>query len=93
MVYVCIVAVDLTFSADGLEVGGTIGGTSAAGSLDLDASVDWALIPRWDEMPDRTISGVFPNPDQIRNLAMAGYDRHMITYGSFEIRDEPWWVY
>ncbi|MGC9318029.1 MAG: hypothetical protein ACP5KN_08340 [Armatimonadota bacterium] len=86
-------AVDLTFSADWREVSGTIGGTSVTGSLNQDAWLDWALTIRWDEIPDRTISGVFPNPDQIRDLAMAGYDRYIITYGSFEIRDEPWWVY
>ncbi|MGC9318671.1 MAG: hypothetical protein ACP5KN_11640, partial [Armatimonadota bacterium] len=84
--------VDLTFTSDWREVSGTIGGTSVTGTLDEEGWVDWTFAIRWDEIPDRTISGMFPDPEQIRDLAMADYDRYVYRYGHFEVRDEPWWV-
>ncbi len=41
----------------------------------------------WDDFPDKTLSGVFPDPDQIKDLMDADYDRYVFSYGSLEIGD------
>jgi len=53
----------------------------------------YTWVPRWDEIPDQTMSGIFPDPEQVRDLILAEYDRLVIRYGSFEIVQEPEWVY
>ncbi len=46
--------------------------------------------PDMDSLPDRTFSGLLPDPDAIENLMAGDYDRMSICYGDFCIGDAPW---
>ncbi|MGD9496526.1 MAG: hypothetical protein AB7Y46_09465 [Armatimonadota bacterium] len=64
----------------------TLGGDSGVRDTQWDDQWEpFTWVPRWDEIPDRTISGIFPDPEQVRDLILAHYDRLVIRYGSFEI--------
>ncbi len=56
--------------------------TPISGYLDTAWRYDRVDDVRWDEIPDRTLTGVFPNPDQLRDLAE--YDHWTVTYGTFD---------
>jgi len=58
-----------------------------APQLTEDPQDSGAFTVEWDDIPDKTLSGVFPDPNQIKDLMDADYDRYVFSYGSFEIGD------
>jgi hypothetical protein len=77
-------AFDLTFSPDWTTFTGTIDGRSVTGRPYESGSVylDWDA--KIADLPDKTMSGLFPDPDKILNLVAGNYDYSHFTYGSFE---------
>ncbi len=93
-------ALTVVFAEDWSSADVTIEGETLTWSRDM-SNDEWyspfAWLPRWDDAPTelRTVMGIFPNPDQIRDLAMQDYDRYVYRYGHFEFADEPaeWELY
>lgn len=74
---------DLYFNWDWSQFTGTVVGTGdVSGYLHTELWYDYTDEVKWEEIPDRTLMGVFPDPDQLRNLAE--YDHWTVTYGSFD---------
>jgi len=74
----------LTFNWDWSELTGTIGGTSVTGQGIED---EWHRIWRcmnvkWDDIPDKTLGGVFPDENKLEDLVVSDYDKLNLTYGS-----------
>jgi hypothetical protein len=42
---------------------------------------------KWDDIPDPTLSGVFPDPDAIKTLLFTHFDKLIIEYGSQRFKD------
>jgi hypothetical protein len=83
--------VTLTFAPDWLKV--TVTGDGPDYTLDeVSGTVQdgddgdlYVWQPRWDDVPDPTFSGVFPSPEQVRDLILDDYDRYVLSYGALTI--------
>ncbi len=76
---------DLTFNWDWSQVTGTIGGQSVTGQAS-ELSISRGVELKVADLPDKTLGGVFPEPDPVIDAITSG-QRHIwsLTYGSLEI--------
>ncbi len=88
---------DLDFNWDWSQFTGTVTALTVTPVTGQVVAGEWnhrtTTDAKWDDIPDKTLSGVFPDPDAVRDLVDEDYDRTVLTYGSLEITDEPWGVW
>lgn len=82
---------DLWFNWNWRSCWGTYEGVPVTGT----ASSRWAFsLFSWADIPDKTFTGIFPQPAKVRQLIVGDYDKTVFRYNNFEIVDEPdgvWW--
>jgi hypothetical protein len=75
---------NLTFNGDWSQGTGTIGATSG-----LTGALTWGDVgplATWDDLPDPTLSGVFPQPGLLRTLLYSDLTNFVFEYGSISFQ-------
>lgn len=60
---------------------GTVDGLQVEADLAASESIEYTVVFRWDQLPDRTFSGVFPDTATAEDIFFSIRDRYLITYG------------
>ena len=76
--------IDGTFNWNWKQFTGKWGATSVTASSPY---VELGTICKWSELPDPTLSGVFPSPTRIKTLVYGNYGRVILRYGSIVVGD------
>ncbi|MBM3956464.1 MAG: hypothetical protein FJ313_00245 [Gemmatimonadetes bacterium] len=79
-----IASFDLSFNWNWSECQGQLVGQPVTGTA---TETKLAALVKWDDIPDPTLSGVFPDPDAIKTLLFTQFDRLIIEYGSQRFKD------
>ncbi len=75
----------LSFAAGWTTFTGTVGAFSVTGTQTAGRNL-WLLVtPRWGDLPDQTMRGVFPDPAKIGDALFRKYDDWTLTYGSIQV--------
>ena len=80
-----------TFNADWSQVIVRVNGADVTLTRMNGAMPDqYSLEPygKWDDLPDKTLGGVFPDPDKVKTLMGGGYDQITYKYGTIVINGE-----
>jgi hypothetical protein len=75
----------MSFPADWETVTATIGALNVNGTLQDGQPLVLATTPIWDDVPDQTISGTFPDPDALGDAIYRSYDDWTLTYGNIQV--------
>jgi hypothetical protein len=73
------------------QITGTSGGISFTGAPAPGTELWTTCQVKWDEIPDKTLGGIFPDSNAIKDVVYGDYDSWSLSYGSFEMGEEPWW--
>ena len=75
----------LGFPGNWASVNGTIGPVNVNGTATEGRDLLLAATPKWGDVPDKTFSGVFPDPDKVGEAILRNYDDWTLTYGSIQL--------